>query len=295
MGSKTILGNPVSAVAPALGCVLMWSTVATGFKLGLATFAVEQLLFLGTLVSWLVFFGFAAGTQNLSLAPPDRKLAIGLGLINPTAYYLILFAAYDRLPAHVTQPINYTWAITLALLAVPILGQRLSLRSLCGILVSYAGVVMLVTTTPEVAGPIDTYGVALALLSTVLWAGYWLLSTRSQATPVSLMFWSFSAALPVITGICWYGPGLPSVNLTALGFAVWIGAVEMGVTFLLWQRALKLAHSSAKIAQLIFISPFLSLLLIFLLLNEPMSLWAFPALVVIVTGLVISQREETAS
>ena len=294
MGSNHILGNPVNAVTPALVCVLMWSTVASGFKLGLSSFAVEQLLLLGTVVSWLVFFGYAAATKQLTLAAPDRKLAVSLGLINPTAYYLILFAAYDRLPAHVAQPINYTWAITLALLAVPILGQRLSLRSLGGILVSYLGVVILVTTTPAEAGTINSVGVALALFSTVLWAGYWLLNTRSSAAPASLMFWSFSVALPVIGVICWLGPGLPSLSVHALGFAVWIGAIEMGVTFLLWQRALRLAHSSAKIAQLIFISPFLSLLLIHLLLDEPISFWAIPALAVIVAGLVMSQNDQPA-
>ena len=294
MSSNHILGNPVNAVTPALVCVLMWSTVASGFKLGLSSFAVEQLLLLGTVVSWLVFFGYAAATKQLTLAAPDRKLAVSLGLINPTAYYLILFAAYDRLPAHVAQPIHYTWAITLALLAVPILGQRLSIRSLGGIFVSYLGVVILVTTTPAEAGTISSLGVALALFSTVLWAGYWLLNTRSSAAPASLMFWSFSFALPVIGVICWLGPGLPSLSVQALGFAVWIGAIEMGVTFLLWQRALRLAHSSAKIAQLIFISPFLSLLLIHLLLDEPISFWAIPALAVIVAGLVISQNDQPA-
>ena len=148
MGKNYVFGNPPSAVAPALICVLLWSTVASGFKLGLEHFAVEQLLFLGTCISWLVFLCYAIVTNQLALAASDRALAVGLGLINPTAYYLILFAAYDRLPAHIAQPINYTWAITLALLAVPILGQRLTLRSLWGILTSYLGVVILVTTTP---------------------------------------------------------------------------------------------------------------------------------------------------
>lgn len=295
MGKNYVFGNPPSAVAPALICVVLWSTVASGFKLGLEHFAVEQLLFLGTCISWLVFLCYAIVTNQLALAASDRALAVGLGLINPTAYYLILFAAYDRLPAHIAQPINYTWAITLALLAVPILGQRLTLRSLWGILTSYLGVVILVTTTPGEAGSISTQGVALALLSTVLWASYWLLNTRSTAAPASLMFWSFSIALPIISVICWSGPGLPNLNLQALGFAFWIGAIEMGITFLLWQRALRVAHSSAKIAQLIFISPFLSLLLIYLLLDEPISLWALPALAVIVLGLVISQREQPAS
>ena len=96
MGKNYVFGNPPSAVAPALICVLLWSTVASGFKLGLEHFAVEQLLFLGTCISWLVFLCYAIVTNQLALAASDRALAAGLGLINPTAYYLILFAAYDR-------------------------------------------------------------------------------------------------------------------------------------------------------------------------------------------------------
>lgn len=102
-------------------------------------------------------------------------------------------------------------------------------------------------------------------------------------------------ALPFVSVICWYGPGLPNLTTTALGYAVWIGAVEMGITFLLWQRALQRAHSSAKIAQLIFVSPFLSLLLIHLLLDEDISLWAVPALGIIVLGLVVSQQQHSGS
>ena len=37
----------------------------------------------------------------------------GLGLLNPVAYYLVLFKAYDLLPAQVAQPINYAWPIVL--------------------------------------------------------------------------------------------------------------------------------------------------------------------------------------
>ena len=295
MGDKNIFGNPPSAVIPALVSVLMWSTVASGFKLGLAVFAVEQLLLLGTAVSWLIFFCYAASKRQLYLAAEDRKLACLLGLINPTAYYLILFAAYDRLPAHIAQPINYTWALTLAVLAIPVLGQRLSRRTFAGILISYLGVVILVITTPGEAGRIDPSGISLALVSTLLWAGYWLLNARSRAQPASIMFWSFTMALPLIAAICWYGPGLPGLNATALGYAIWIGAVEMGITFLLWQRALQRARSSARIAQLIFIAPFLSLLLIHLLLDEAISLWALPALVIIVSGLVVSQREQSTT
>ena len=41
----------------------------------------------------------------------------------------MVIKAYDLLPAQVVQPINYTWVITLSLLAVPLLKQRLGINS----------------------------------------------------------------------------------------------------------------------------------------------------------------------
>ena len=44
--------------------------------------------------------------------------AAALGFLNPFLYYVVLFKAYDLLPAQEAQPLNYTWAITLAILFV---------------------------------------------------------------------------------------------------------------------------------------------------------------------------------
>lgn len=279
-----------TAIAFGLGAVVLWSTVATGFKLGLAVLAVEQLLLLGSTISWFVFLGAVVWQGRLQISGKDLWLAVALGVINPWAYYLVLFAAYDRLPAHIAQPLNYTWAITLALLAVPLLGQALTKRSLLGIFVSYAGVVALLNLSSASDGAWDAIGIALALASTVLWALYWLANTRSESDPASMMFVSFSVGVPLVFATCVYGPGLPELSATTLSYGAWIGLVEMGVTFLLWQRALKLTHDAARMGQLIFLSPFLSLLLIHYFLGEDITLGAVASLVVIVLGIVIARR-----
>ena len=62
------------ALAYGLGAILLWSTVATGFKLGLERLAVEQLLWLGSLISWLVFLAYALATRALG-APSDEAEA----------------------------------------------------------------------------------------------------------------------------------------------------------------------------------------------------------------------------
>ena len=130
--------------------------------------------------------------------------------MNPCAYYVVLFEAYDRLPAQIAQPLNYTWAITLAILAWPVLGQRLTARTLSGILLSYAGVVVLLTQGRLDARPqLDWTGVALALASTIVWAGYWLMNTRVHIDPIGLMAWSFTFGSLFVGALCLLGPGLP--------------------------------------------------------------------------------------
>lgn len=281
-----------AALAYGLAAVLAWSTVATGFKLGLAVMAPLQLLLIATVVSTLLFALVATATGNWR--PGPRVLAEGawFGLLNPFLYYLVLFAAYERLPAQIAQPLNYTWAITLALLAVPVLKQPLSRRALASIGISYVGVLVLLTQGRiDVWPQVDWLGVALALGSTVLWAGYWLSNTRSRVPPVTLMVWSFLLATPVVALACWLGPGWPALNWQTLGYGAWVGLIEMGITFLLWQQALRRTANAARIGQLIFLSPFLSLVLIGTVLGETIHATSVLGLAVILLGLWNARRQ----
>lgn len=250
-----------------------------------------QLLLLATVVSTLFFAALA--TLRNAWQPSVRTVAQGLlfGLLNPLVYYLVLFEAYRRLPAQIAQPLNYTWAITLALLAVPILGQRLAPRVLAGILVGYAGVLLLLTQGRFDAWPaLDWFGVTLALGSTVLWAGYWLGTTRSSLPPITLLAWSFALATPFVALACWLGPGWPALTRETLAYGAWVGLVEMGITFLLWQQALRLTGHAARIGQLIFLSPFVSLVLIATVVGEDVHLTSVAGLAVIVAGLWLSRQ-----
>ena len=276
-----------------IGAVLMWSTVATGFKLGLTVLAPAQLLLIGACVSAAVFAPAA-----IRSGWPGRHFKLREGavfaLLNPVLYYLVLFQAYDRLPAQIAQPLNYTWAIVLALLAVPVLGQRLTPRMGLGICIGYLGVVVLLSQGRFDALPeLDWLGVALALGSTFIWAGYWLFNARSSTEPAALMATSFLLAIPVLLLVCLLGPGLPRLSSDALLYGAWVGLVEMGVTFLLWQQALRRTRHAGRIGQLIFLSPFLSLLLIGSVLGETVHLTSWLGLGIIVAGLLVTGRPNT--
>ena len=104
-------------------------TLATAFKLTLAEFTPIQMLCIASIVSAIaltIICGVQGKLGQLSatfLSNPWYYLL--LGLINPLAYYVILFKAYDLLPASQAQAINYSWAITLTLMAAVFLGQKI--------------------------------------------------------------------------------------------------------------------------------------------------------------------------
>ena len=288
------MNNERKALLLGLGAVLLWSTVATGFKLGLEHLEPLQLLFTGAGFSSVVFV-----VATLRTGWPVRHLrlreAFTFALLNPVLYYLILFEAYDRLPAQIAQPLNYTWAIMLALLASPILGQKLTRKTASGIALGYLGVLVLLSQGSFDALPdLDGLGVALALASTLLWAAYWLFNTRSTAEPTALMATSFLLATPVLGLLCWLGPGLPPWQTETFLYGAWVGCIEMGFTFLLWQQALKLTNHAARIGQLVFLSPFLSLLLISSVLEEQIHATSWIGLLIIVVGLLITRQPARA-
>ena len=269
----------------------MWSTVAVGFKLGLQEMSPIQLLWIGGCLSWLLFSVCIGIFPYEPMKQRDVLRALALGLVNPFCYYLVLLSAYDLLPAHVAQPLNYTWAIVTAIFAVPLLKQRLSFTTIVGIVIGYIGVVVLVTKgRVHVLPDFDGLGVALALLSTVLWAMYWIWSVDVRLKPWWFMWLGFSVAMPLLTVTCTFTDGLPSLNLKNFGFGVWVGLLEMGFAFLLWQKAMARTDSAAKLSQLIFLSPVISLGLIAGVLDEQIHLSAILGIGMILIGLFVVNR-----
>ncbi|MGE4298183.1 MAG: DMT family transporter [Desulfovibrionaceae bacterium] len=282
------------AYACALGAVLMWSTVASAFKLALRHLDPVQLVFWSSVASVVVLAGvlLAQGRLRLAFGYGRREYAQSLvfGLCNPLLYYLVLFKAYDLLPAQEAQPINYTWAVTLALLSIPLLGQRIGRWDLAATAVSYLGVVVIATHGDPLAMRFSSpLGVALALGSTVIWALYWIYNTRDRRDPVVGLFLNFLFSLPFAWAACAVWSVVWPVPWAGVAGAAYVGAFEMGFAFVLWLAALKLSENTAKVGNLIFLSPFLSLFFIHLFVGETIAASTFAGLGCIMAGLGIQK------
>lgn len=284
-----------TAYAYGLATVLLWSTVASAFKISLRHLDHIQLLCFSTLVSTLVLFAVLAAQGKLqslrTLAARDLGRSALLGLLNPLLYYLILFKAYDLLPAQEAQPLNYTWAITLALLSIPLLGQRITARDFLAMGVSYGGV-LTICTRGDILGMsfADPLGAGLALGSTVIWALYWIFNTRDHLDPVLRLFLNFIFGSIYILPTTFLFSDPLAVNLSGLLGATYVGVFEMGITFIFWLKALKLSRTTAQVGNLIYFSPFLSLIFIRFFVGEEILPSTIVGLVLIILGNVVQKR-----
>ncbi|WP_163133442.1 DMT family transporter [Agarivorans sp. Alg241-V36] len=288
------MNSQTKAYVFGISAVLMWSTVATAFKLALQWLSPIQLVLLASVTSILLLSGVLLWQRKLPLALSYAKQRPGffllVGAINPFLYYLVLFKAYELLPAQQAQSLNYTWAITLALLAVPFLKQQLRKQDLIAMAFGYFGVLVIATRGDLLSMQFDSVlGVVLALFSTLLWAGYWIINTRNSGDPVASLLVAFCFSLPMVLAYCWWSDGLPSFNAKAWLGAAYVGLFEMGIAFVCWVLALKFTNNTARISNLIFISPFLSLFFISYFLNEVIEPATYLGLVLIISGLLIQQ------
>jgi drug/metabolite transporter (DMT)-like permease len=208
--------------------------------------------------------------------------------LNPFLYYLVLFKAYSLLKAQHAQPINMTWPIVLVLLSIPLLRQKIRLLSILAIVVSFFGVYVLATRGDVFGFRFESpLGVALALGSTIFWSLFWILNVRDKRDEVAKLFLSFLFgtvfALPVLLAFS----GFEVADARGLLGAAYVGVFEMGVTFVVWLMALKTSRTTAQVSNLIYVSPFLSLVPIHFVADEEIYFSSVAGLAFIVAGVLL--------
>ena len=278
----------------ALIAVFCWSTVATAFKIALNYLSPTELVLYASLMSTLILFIIVIYQKKLldvkAHVKTNFKLVFILGCINPFLYYLILFKAYDLLPAQEAQSINYTWALMLAFLSVFFLKQKLTINDILAGILCYFGVLIIATKgEPFSLSFSNLEGVFFALLSTIIWAMYWIINTKIKVEPIVGLFSNFIIATPIVVIYFFLTQPLVLPDIKGLLAASYVGFFEMGITFLFWLKAMQIATSTSKIANLIFISPFVSLVFIYFIVGEKILVSTVIGLTTIIIGLIIQQ------
>jgi len=274
-----------------ISAVLLWSTVATAFKLTLKGMNHLQLLFYSSLASTVVLFiiVYLKEKEKLKSVFSFKYMLknLLLGLINPFLYYLVLFKAYSLIPAQEAQPLNYTWPIAIALFSAIFLKQKITLKILIGMLISFIGVLIIVTHGNIFAFKFhNIFGASLALGSSIIWASFWTLNLLDKRTNSIKLLSAFAFGTIIIFFYLLFFDSFHLNNYKFILGSTYVGLFEMGITFFLWMKGLQLSSNKAKTSTLAYLSPFISLLFIGLILGEKILTSSILGLVFIVGGIL---------
>ncbi len=278
----------------AIAATLLWSTIGSAFKLTLRHIAFADLLLIATITSTIVLLVALIVTRKLSLlkslTPMDYLKSAALGGLNPFLYYLVLLKAYELLLAQEAGTLNYIWPVVLVLLSIPMLKQKISWLSIAAILVSFAGTIVIGTRGKLFElhfGNLN--GVLLAVSSAFFWALFWIFNVKDKKDEMLKLFLNFCFGSVFILIYIIATTGLQVPSMWGLAGSVYAGIVEMGITYIIWLKALQLSHTTAKVSNLVYLSPFISLVIIHFVVGEEILLSTFLGLILIVGGILFQQ------
>ena len=287
--------NQNKAYLFALLAVAFWSTMSSAFKITLSYIKYDELLLWSSIVGVIALFIVNRFSKSkIALKKIKRKDLLSsaiMGLINPFLYYLVLFKAYELLEAQMAGTLNYSWPIILVIMSAIFLRQKISFLNIVAITISFIGIIIISTRGNLVfTGSTNITGVLLAIGSAFLWAYYWILNLKDTREETGKIF------LNLLFGVVYIliymiiknnGILLPSGN--AIFGIIYIGLFEMSLTFVIWLLALKNSENTAKVTNLIYLSPFIALFIIKFSVGEDILPSTIIGLVFIISGILFQQ------
>lgn len=282
------------AYAYAITAVLFWSTVASAFKLSLRYLHFLHLVLYASFVSSLCLLIIIKSQNKLHLLKTYSKKdffhSALLGFLNPFLYYVVLFKAYSLLPAQIAQPLNWTWPIMLVLLSIPLLNQKITFKSIFAIIISFIGVFIISTHGNIVSFRFtNPAGVLLALGSSVIWALFWIYTIKDNRDEIAKLFLNFLFGFMYILITILIFSKIIIPEIAGLLGATYVGLFEMGITFVVWLQALKMSRTTAQVSNLIYLAPFLSLIVIYFVVGEKILFSTIIGLIFIIAGILLQQ------
>ena len=275
--------------------IFFWSTIATVSKLMLNSVNNFQFLWISSFFA-CVFLGIVnilTGKVKIlkNYTFKDFGITILIGLPGTAFYYLFYYAGADLLPASQAFIINYMWPILSVVFACILLKEKFTMRKIIALGISFVGVAIVGAADFESS---SLKGIVCCLLGAVSYGSFTALNQKYNYQKDVSMMLNFFATF-VLTGIFLasknqlFVPDLSGVLLSA-----WNGILVMATATTLWALALE-SGKTAKISNLAYITPFLSLVWIMLVLKEQPAMESIVGLVIIVIGIFVQLTNKKES
>ena len=217
----------------------------------------------------------------------DYAAMAGLGFLGLFLYSALYYFGLTQLTSQEACILNYLWPIMLVLFSAIILKERITAATWAAMLFSFLGVVILSAGGGSSSGEKATLGMVSCVLAAACYGLFSVLNKKADYDQNIAMtvIWLVVAVCSAVLGLAteeW----VPITGAQWLGM-LWLGVVVDAVAYLLWALALKSAKHTAAIANLAYLTPFLSLVVSAVVLRERIRLRALIALVFIIGGILL--------
>ena len=212
-----------------------------------------------------------------------------IGLPGVFLYYVFYYAGTARMPASQAFIINYLWPIMSIIFACIVLKEKITVRKILAVILSFLGV-FTVAGDDLIHFNADTaIGMLCCFGAAVCYGLYTAINKKSdydkQVSMTVTMFvaFLFSLIIVLIRG------GDLLIEPMQLPGILWNGVATMALANLAWALALA-DGNTAKVSNLAYITPFLSLVWTFFILKEPIEPMSILGLCMIVVGIFIQLK-----
>lgn len=273
-------------------CILLWASIPVVTKKILVELDNLQMLFYSTILSTLVLGILVIFQKKVrDFKEYDRKqygAMFMLGFLGNYLYYVFLYGALKRTTASEGFILAYTWPILVLILSFVILKEDVTLKKIVGILISFTGIIIITTKGSMLELNLTSLtGDVLALCGALVFALFSVLGKKYNFDKtISVFIYFFIASIFIVPTVLIFSEFvLPSTKV--LPWIIYNGIFVNGISYIFWFKALE--HGETHIiSNLLYLTPFISLIYISIFLNEKILLSSVIGLVVIVSG-VLSQ------
>ncbi|WP_369132150.1 EamA family transporter [Modestobacter sp. I12A-02662] len=212
-----------------------------------------------------------------------------LGVLNIGAFFALLFVAAYRLPGGVAAVLGAAQPLLVAVLAVPLLGQRLQPRTLLLGALGVGGVALIVLSGPVTLDPV---GIAAGLAGTAC-MGTGVVLTKRWGRPVPVLAftgWQLTAGGLLLLPLALLVEGLPTaLTGTEAGGLLYLITVNTALAYALWLRGIGTLPAD-RISFLGLLSPVVAATVGWLLLGEVLTAPQLAGMAVALSCVVLAQR-----
>ena len=213
------------------------------------------------------------------------------GFLGIFLYMWLFNVGIGTVPSGVSSFIISSAPVYTTLLSVFILKERVNRFCWIGIFLSLCG--LGVITISQMQGFVMNTGVLLLIGAGISTSLYFIIQRKlmKKYTPLE------ATAYPIFFGTLFmliFLPGLindmPNAPTAANLLTIYLGIFPAAVAYLSWGYALSKAKNTANATMFLYLTPFVATLLAFIWLNETLSSFALIGGVVIISGMIISNR-----